>query len=379
MTTATIPFFSGARGLRRDWPDLERRIRAITDRGQFTCGPAVAELEAEICRYTGAGHTVAVSSGTDALILMLRAAGIGPGDEVIVPAYTFLATASAVAHVGAEPVLVDVVPGSYGMDVDRAAAAVTPRTRAIMPVHLFSQMCDMGPLRELADAHGLEMFEDSAEGIGMRLDGRHAGLWGRAGVLSFFPTKTLGGLGDAGALVTDDGQLAEHVRRARAHGQGDDGGYLHQHLGWNSRCDELQAAVLLTRLARLDRDIQRRAEIAALYSELLAPLAPAVTTPWLAPAKPQGELVFYVYLIETDHRDELVRFLTAQGVGTEVYYPRPISHQPAFARRPGARHPVPVATAASRRAVALPLYPDLTDGEVAVVAGQVRQFFEERR
>ena len=375
--TGPVPFFSGARGLRRTWPRFERRLREVTNRGVFTSGPAVAELESAMAQLTGAAHVVAVASGTDALILMLKAADIGPGDEVIIPDYTFFATASAVAHVGAEPVMVDIQPGSYAMDVDRAAAAVTPRTRAIMAVHLFSQMADVVSLRQLADARGIDLLEDSAEGIGMRVEGRHAGLWGRAGVLSFFPTKTLGALGDAGALLTDDSGLAERVRRLRHHGQQTDGSYIYEELGWNSRCDELQAAILLARLETLEEDISRRSRLAALYTEGLAGLAPRLATPWLAAAKQQGEPVFYVYLVETEQRDQLVRFLNAKGIGTEIYYPRPLSEQPALTRRSGPRQPTPVAKAASRRAVALPLYPDLTEDEVAWVCDVIHQFFEQ--
>jgi UDP-2-acetamido-2-deoxy-ribo-hexuluronate aminotransferase len=374
----SVPFFTGSQGLRRDWPDLEARLRTVAARGRFTSGPAVEELERSLARRTGAGHVVAVGNGTDALALMLRAAGIGSGDEVIVPAYTFVATASAVCHVGAEPVMVDILPGSYAIDVERAAAAVTARTKAIMPVHLFSQMADMAAICELADAHGFTVLEDSAEGIGMALDGRSAGLWGQAGVLSFFPTKTLGALGDAGAVLTDDGELAAHVRRGRVHGQGGDGTYLHEHLGINSRCDEIQATVLHHRLDRLDADISRRAELADRYTAQLAPLAPRLVTPWLAPTRHVSTPVFYVYLIETERRDELVRHLSAAGIGTEVYYPRPLTRQPCFAGRGGTHHPVPVATSASRRALALPLYPDLADDAVDHVCAAIHRFFEDR-
>jgi UDP-2-acetamido-2-deoxy-ribo-hexuluronate aminotransferase len=314
---------------------------------------------------------VMVGSGTDALILLLRAAGVGPGDEVIVPAYSFFATVSCVLHVGAAPVMVDVLPGSYALDPDRVAAAITDRTRAIMPVHLFSQMADMAALCELARENGLLVIEDSAEGIGMRSDGRHAGRWGQAGVLSFFPTKTLGALGDAGAVLTDDAELAARVRRLRCHGQRVEGCYEFEELGYNSRCDEIQAAVLLTRLDHLDADIARRGELADRYTRALAPI---VGTPWLAPAKLPSNVVFYVYLIETERRDELVGYLDAHGVGTEIYYPRPLPAQPCLSGLPGARHPVPVATAASRRALALPLYPDLREDEVDRICSLLHDF-----
>ncbi|WP_405583466.1 DegT/DnrJ/EryC1/StrS family aminotransferase [Streptomyces sp. NBC_01190] len=375
--TDEIPFFTGAASLRHDWPRLEARLRQAADSGRFTFGALGRELEAAIAERTGARHAIAVGNGTDGLVILLRAAGIGPGDEVIVPAYTFFATASAVVHVGAEPVLVDVLPGSYAMDPAAARAALTERTRAIMPVHLFSQMADMVPLRELADEHGLVLLEDSAEAIGMEMGGRHAGLWGSGGVLSFFPTKTLGGLGDAGMVLTDDDTIAERARRLRVHGQARDGSYEYLELGYNSRLDEVQAAVLLTRLEHLDADIARRAELAARYDHELAALAPALDIPWQARQTEPGNPVHYVYLVETDHRDEVAAYLARHGVGTEAYYPRPLTEQPALAHLAGARHPVPVAKAASLRALGLPLYPDLTDQQVDRVCELLRRFHKE--
>lgn len=375
LTTQPVPFFSGAASIRRDWESLAGRITELVLRGVFASGPMVAELEETIKQYTGATHAVACNSGTDALVMTLRAAGIGRGDEVIVPAYTFFASVSSVIHVGARPVLVDIQPGSYAIDVERAADAITKSTKAIMPVHLFSQTADLMAVCELADEYDLKIIEDSAEAIGMRVEGRHAGLWGQAGVLSFFPTKTLGGLGDAGMVLTGDASIAASVRSQRA-----EGGYQHvrlglnRQLGLNSQCDELQAAILLTRLERLDSDILRRAELAQRYNEWLAPLAPALSTPWLAPAKRPSNQVWYVYLVETDRRDELVGFLAEHGVGTEVYYPRPLTEQPCLRELPGAAFPVPVARRASQRAVALPLYTDLTDAQVDRVCHLVHQF-----
>jgi dTDP-4-amino-4,6-dideoxygalactose transaminase len=369
LTTQPVPFFSGAASIRRDWESLADRITRLVRRGVFVSGPMVAQLEEAIKLYTGAAHAVACNSGTDALIMTLRAAGLGMGDEVIVPAYTFFASVSSVIHAGARPVLVDIQPGSYAIDVERAADAITKSTKAIMPVHLFSQTADLMAVRELADEYNLRIIEDSAEAIGMRVDGRHAGLWGRAGVLSFFPTKTLGGLGDAGMVLTGDADIAASVRGQRAGGS-----HQHVQLGLDSQCDELQAAILLTRLERLDADIARRAELAQRYNERLAPLAPALSTPWLAPAKRPSNQVWYVYLIETGRRDELVSFLTEHGVGTEVYYPRPLTEQPCLRDLPGAGHPVPVAKLASQRAVALPLYADLTDAQVDRVCDLVHQF-----
>ncbi len=371
---AAVPFFSGSASLRREWPALEARLRKIAATGRFTSGETVAELEAALCDYTGADRAVVVNSGTDALVLMLRALGVGPGDEVVVPAYSFFATASAVVHTGAEPVYADILPGSYALDPERLAAAITDRTRAVMPVHLFNQPADMARINAVAERHGIAVIEDSAEAIGMRPGGVHAGLLGRAGALSFFPTKTLGAVGDAGAVITDDAAIAERVRRMRSHGQDVDGSYRHVELGCNARADEVQAAVLLTRLAHLDEDIRRRAAIAEHYTRELSELAPRVATPRAVAPNRREDLVWYVYLIETDRRDALVAHLAEAGVETETYYPRPLPHQPCLADRPGNRHPVPVAEASAARAVALPLYPDLTDAQVDHVCASVRSF-----
>ncbi|MFG2263763.1 DegT/DnrJ/EryC1/StrS family aminotransferase [Streptomyces sp. NPDC048720] len=370
----SVPFFSGAASVRRQWPEVSELVRQAASRGTFVSGPLVAALEERVERYTGARNAVACNNATDALALMLQAAGIGAGDEVIVPAYSFFATASCVVHVGAEPVFVDVDPRSYALDPAAVRSAIGPRTRAVMAVHLFHQTADIAVLREIADEHGLELFEDSAEAIGMRVGDRHAGLWGRAGVLSFFPTKTLGALGDAGMVLTDDDALAERVTRLRALGRLDDEEAGSLTAGSESVCDEIQAAVLLTRLGVLDEDINRRAEIAAHYTRRLRTLTPTVTTPVMAPARERAEPVWYVYLIETDRRDELVQYLADRQVGTEVYYPRPLTEQPCFRDLAGAQRPVPVAAAAARRAVGLPLYPDLTDEQVDHVCDLIHTF-----
>ncbi|WP_265445367.1 DegT/DnrJ/EryC1/StrS family aminotransferase [Flexivirga meconopsidis] len=374
---SVIPFFTGARSIERDWPNLEQRLTEVIARGQFTYGAVGMELERAVERFTGARHAIAVANGSDAIVILLRAVGIGPGDEVIVPAYTFFSTASSVALVGAEPVMVDVVSGSYAMDPGAARAAIGPRTKAIMPVHLFSQMADMAPLRALAAEHGLLLLEDSAEGIGMFQGGRHAGLHGAGGVLSFFPTKTLGGLGDGGMLLTDDHAVATAARRLRAHGAQAENPDEYVELGYNSRLDELQAAVLLTRLEHLPADIAHRAALAAHYDRRLAGLMPAVRTPRLLPTSEPGTQVCYVYLIEARDRDRLVDHLAEHGIGTETYYPVPVHRQPAFAGRIGTRFPCPTAESASERAVALPMYADLAHADVDYVCDVILDFYRE--
>ncbi|WP_433213093.1 DegT/DnrJ/EryC1/StrS family aminotransferase [Microtetraspora malaysiensis] len=379
--TAPIPFFSQAATFRRLWPGIRAHCDDVLNRGKFSHGAKVAELERALARWTGAGHVVGVNSGTDALILLLRAAGLRPGDEVVVPAYSFVATASAVVLAGGVPVFADIEERGYGIDPRSADAVVTPRTRMVMPVHLFDRMADMRGVREVAARHGLTVVEDSAEAIGMRLDGTHAGLLGAGGVLSFFPAKTLGAVGDAGALLTDDDAVAESARALRHHGRS---GRTLDHFpgianptvlsGLNSKMDDLQAAVLLAKLDRLDADIVRRAELSARYDERLRGLPRVSAVPGAAPPHPGGNRVCYVHLIETEDRDALAARLAAAGIGTETYYPVPLHLQPCFAHLKHAPGDFPRAEAASARALALPLYPDLTERQVDRVCDEIERF-----
>jgi dTDP-4-amino-4,6-dideoxygalactose transaminase len=352
--------------MRRSFSDLESSARYVQ-------GGLVDRLESEIRRYTGARHAIAVGNGTDALILALRAAGIGPGDEVVVPAFTFIASASSVAHAGARPVFADIDPLTYALDPEAVPATIGPRTAAIMPVHLFSQPADMPRLLDIAAGHGIPVIEDSAEGIGMRVAGRHTGLLGMAGVLSFFPTKTLGALGDAGMVLTDDDEIARYCREGRDSGEDAPFAVRDGYPGIGSRMDEIQATVLLHRLAHLDADIDQRRRLAERYDKRLCGL-PEVTTPRLAP--PAGsDTVYYTYVIEAERRDELVAFLRERGIGTETYYPLPLHRQPCFGylgHRPG---DFPVAERACQRTVALPLYPDLADDQVDEVCAAVIDFY----
>jgi len=363
------------------WPDLSAHLEEVLGNGKYSHGRKTEELEAAVRRYTGAAHAVGVNSGTDALVLLLRAAGIGPGDEVIVPCYTFFASASAVHHVGARPVFVDVDEHSYAMDPDAVLAAVTARTRAIMPVHLFNQMADMTAIGEVSSATGVPVIEDSAEAIGMFHDGVHAGLLGLGGVLSFFPTKTLGALGDAGMVITDDALIADRCALLRHHGRmgvtlGRISGISNAAAvcGTNSKMDEVQAAVLLTRLPGLTRAIARRAALARRYEERLAAL-PEVRVPRILPRPVAADPVWYVYLIEARERDALAAHLAAEGIETEVFYPRPLHRQPAFAHLGHREGDFPVAERAATRALALPLYPDLTADDVDRVCLAVEAFY----
>ncbi len=376
-----IPFFDRTASADRALDGLRPLLDEILDSGVYVNGPQVQALEAEVAAYTGARFALGVSSGTSALSLALRALDLRPTDEVIVPAFSFVASGTAVMHAGATPVFADIEPDSYAIDVAVAEALVTERTRAIMPVHLFCQMADMDAVNELASRHGLAVVEDSAEGIGMRFGGRHAGLLGRIGVLSFFPTKTLGAFGDAGMVLTDDPALAEYVRLARYHGRAVDAGAkgpsastVGHVLGTNARMDEVQAAVLRARLRDLPAEIARRAELARRYDARLARLAPDVRTPRIV--RPEaGAPVFYVYLIEAERRDALMESLREAGVGMEQYYPRPIPRQPCFAHLPDHRRGFPVAERSAARTLALPLHPDMSDAMVDEVCARIEAFY----
>ncbi|MBB4264585.1 DegT/DnrJ/EryC1/StrS family aminotransferase [Roseospira visakhapatnamensis] len=378
-----IPFYDGSASFRRSWPDLRRHLDAVMDRGKYSHGQMVERLEARLCAYTGARFAIGCNSGTDALMILLRAAGVAPGDEVIVPCFTFVASATSVALIGARPVFVDVNPRTYDIDVAAARAAVTERTRAIMPVHLFHQMADMTALQALADDANLMIVEDSAEAIGMWYGGRHGGLFGRGGVLSFFPTKTLGALGDAGMILTDDASIVDEARVMRHHGRTGQTidnmpGISNEAVVWgyNSKMDDIQAAVLMTRMATLDAEIARRAEIAGLYDRLLAPLDPRVRTPRVAARPEATNPVYYVYVIEAENKAGLMAHLAAHGIGTEEYYPRPLHRQPCFADLGYRAGDFPVAEDACTRTFALPLYPDLSDRAVERVCACISDFYD---
>ncbi len=375
---SAVPFFDQSETFRRIWPEIRSNCIRVLDDGKFSHGTAVADLERALERYTGARHAVGVNSGTDALVLLLRAAGLRPGEEVIVPAYTFAASATAVVHAGGVPVFADIEEHGYGIDPDSVAAAVTDRTRMVMPVHLFDRLADLRGVHRVARTHGLTVVEDSAEAVGMRAGGAHAGLSGAGGVLSFFPAKTLGAVGDAGALLTDDDAVAETARMLRHHGRS--GRTLAAFpgisnptvvTGGNSKMDDLQAAVLLAKLDRLDADIERRAVLSRRYDDRLRGLPGVRSVPGDLPVRPGENRVVYVHLIEVDDRDGLAARLADAGIGTEVYYPRPLHLQPCFAHLGYRAGDLPRAEAACRSALALPLYADLSESAVDRVCDEI--------
>jgi dTDP-4-amino-4,6-dideoxygalactose transaminase len=331
-------------------------IARVCDSQQFIMGPEVEALEAELARAIGVGHAVGVSSGTDALLVALLALDIGPGDEVIVPAFSFFATASAVARAGATPVFVDVDPDTLNLEAAAVAAACTPRARAVIPVHLFGLCADMDPLLALAASRGLAVIEDAAQAIGATCGTRQAGSFGTIGCFSFFPTKNLGAFGEAGLLTTDDAALAARMRRIR--NQGSETRYHHVELGGNFRLDALQAAVLRVKLPHLPSWIECRRANAAAYGELLRGTGRLAASLAL-PVEPQGRRhTFHQYVVRVPDRDRVRRHLTARGVGTEVYYPVPLHRQPCFPAAVSVA--CPVAEAAAAEVLALPIFPGLT-------------------
>ena len=309
--------------------------------------------------HVGGAHVVGCASGTDALVLALRALDVGAGDEVILPALTFVATAEAVALVGATPVFADIEPDTFAVDPRSVAGLVSTRTRAILPVHMFGLCARMEPLREIAAASGLYIVEDAAHAVGARWRGTPAGALGHVAAFSFFPTKNLGAPGDAGMVTTTDATLADKLRRLRAHGRRDDGGY--ESVGLNSRLDEIHAAVLRVKLRYLDGWNDKRRAAAALYRAALS------GGDIVAPVEIDGARhVYHHFTVRTRHRADLAARLAAAGVASAVYYPRALHEQPAYAR--WAQGPLPEAERAAREVLSVPVHPWLTDGEIARVA-----------
>jgi dTDP-4-amino-4,6-dideoxygalactose transaminase len=340
--------------------EIDRAIAGVVETGAFINGPDVRAFEEEFADYCGVRHCVGVSSGLEALRLILAALGIGPGDEVVLPANTFIATAFAVTGVGARPVLADCDPVTANLDPAAVARVVTPRTKAIMPVHLYGQPADWAALEAIAAPRGIALVEDAAQAHGARHRGRRCGSLGRAAGFSFYPGKNLGAFGDAGAVTTGDDALAEYVRAARDYGQRRK--YEHAVKGGNWRLDTLQAAVLRIKLRHLDAWNAARRAAAAAYSARLAGL------PLRLPEVAAGvEPVWHLYVVECERRDELVRRLNDRGIGAGVHYPVPVHLQDAYADLGYARGAFPNAERQARRVLSLPMFPEITDAEITTV------------
>jgi dTDP-4-amino-4,6-dideoxygalactose transaminase len=363
MRIEFLPMAAMLRAIRGELDDAFDRVIAS---GRLILGDEVAAFEEEFAAYCGAAHCVAVGNGLEALAIALRAQGIGRGDEVIVPGHTFIASWLAVSQVGAVPIAADVDPSSFNLDPDSVEAAITRRTAAIMPVHLYGNPAAMDAIAKLAARHGLFVLEDAAQAHGARHGARRTGALGHAAGFSFYPTKNLAALGDGGAIVTSDAGLAERARQYRNYGSADK--YVHTTAGANSRLDELQAAFLRRRLRRLDDDNARRRAIAAAYCERLA----GIDGLRLPQADRRAEHVYHLFVVRSADRDALAADLAARGVATMVHYPRPPHLQPAFA---GAvlRVPLPVTETLAREVLSLPMWPALSEDQIACVASGVRE------
>jgi dTDP-4-amino-4,6-dideoxygalactose transaminase len=356
--------------LRAQYRQIKREIDAavarVIDSAQFVLGPEVVAFERRFSEYCGAKYCVALNSGTSALHLALLAAGIGPGDEVITVSMTFVATTAAILYCGAKPVFVDIDPDTWTMNPTLIEAAVTPRTKAILPVHLHGLMADMDRIKDLARHHGLVVIEDAAQSHGAKYKGRSAGSIGDVGCFSFYPGKNLGAYGEGGAAVTNDPELARQMTLLRDWGQEEK--YYHALPGYNYRMDAIQAAVLRVKMDHIETWTEGRRSVAAQYDRLLA------DSRYQPPAPPpDNRHVYHVYAVQLDHRDQVQEVLQAAGIGTSIHYPVPVHLQKAYANLGYGRGDLPVSEAASDRFLSLPIYAELRPEEVLQVVAELKE------
>jgi dTDP-4-amino-4,6-dideoxygalactose transaminase len=344
------------------WDDLMSAVQRVLRSGRFILGPEVAALESEVAAYLGVRHAVGVNSGTDALVIALRALGVGQGDEVITTPFTFFATPESISNVGATPIFVDIDERTFNLDPALIEPAITERTRAIVPVHLYGQACDMDAIVDIARRHGLVVIEDVAQAMGGASQGRKLGTIGDAAALSFFPSKNLGGFGDGGMVVTEDDKVAEQARMLRTHGAARK--YANEVLGYNSRLDELQAAMLRVKLPHLEAFNDGRRAVAARYDELLVDV-PGVTTPFVAPGVHH---VFHQYTVRIadGRRDVVAKQLDEAGVQTMIYYPVPCDALPVYGLEP-----LPRSAAAASEVLSLPMGAVVEPSDIERVVGSL--------
>lgn len=353
-----IPMVDLRRQYLRIKEEIDAAVLDVLDRTQFILGPNVSELEAEVARYHGVPHAVGVANGTDALLLALRAIGIGAGDEVITTPFTFIATAEVVGLLGAVPVFVDIDPRTFNLDPARLEEAVTGRTKAIIPVHLFGQPCDMDPILDVAARHGLKVIEDCAQAFGARYKGRIVGTLGHAGCFSFFPSKNLACCGDGGMVITSDAETDAALRMLRNHGSSVR--YRHSRLGYNSRLDEIQAAIVRVKLRHIDAFSEGRRRAAALYGTHIR--RAGVVLPFEAPG---CRHVYHQFTLLADERDRLQEALARADIACAVYYPVPLHRQEVFRSGAACRHgELPASEDAARRVLSLPMFPEITEEEI---------------
>src|SRR5678815_4756160 len=360
-----IPFVDLPAQYRALKPEIDAAVAKVFENAQFILGPAVAAFEKDFAAFCGTREAIGVNSGTSALHLALLAAGVGPGDEVITVPYTFVATVSAIEYAGAKPVLVDVEPDYWTMDPAKLESAITPRTKAIMPVHLYGQPADMDPILAIAEKHGIPVIEDACQSHGSEYHGRRCGSMGRLGCFSFYPGKNLGAYGEGGAVVTNDPTLATTVRLLRAWGE--ETRYEHKYRGFNYRMDGIQGAVLGVKLKHLESWTEARRAHAKTYARALA------ETQVVPPIERQGvRHVYHVYVVRSSDRDGLRARLTDAGVQTGVHYPIPVHLQPAYRNLGYGTGDFPVAEAIAREILSLPMFPEMTDAQIEEVGSVIR-------
>ncbi|MBI1913185.1 MAG: DegT/DnrJ/EryC1/StrS family aminotransferase [Planctomycetes bacterium] len=376
-TRGSVPLCDLQAQYRQLQPEIEARLESVLASGQVILGPEVAALEEEVAQYCGVAHGVGCSSGSDALLLALQALDLGPGDEVLLPPFTFFATAGAVCRTGARPVFVDIDPETWNLDPQQVEASLTPRTRAILLVHLFGQCAEMEPLWRLAERHDLILIEDAAQALGSEYQGKRTGSLGSLGCFSFYPTKNLGAYGDAGMVVTNDPEWAARMACLRVHGM--EPKYYHKYLGWNARLDAVQAAVLRVKLPHLERWIEARREAARRYDALINEyrLGEVLAPPLVHPQR-RHTFNQYVVSVTNGQRDGLVRHLKSEGIGCEIYYPVPLHLQECLLFLGYREGDFPVSERASRAVLALPMFPELTVDQQRRVIQSCASFLRQR-
>jgi dTDP-4-amino-4,6-dideoxygalactose transaminase len=358
-------------------PQIEEAVCRVLASGQFVLGPEVAGLEEEVAQYCGTANGIGCSSGADALLLALHALGVGPGDEVICPPFTFFATAGAICRTGARPVFVDIDPSTYNLDPFQVENKITSRTRALLPVHLFGQCADMEPLWHIADRHKLPIIEDAAQAIGAEYHSQRAGSLGSIGCFSFYPSKNLGACGDAGMCVTNDTDAARRMACLRVHGM--EPKYYHKYLGWNARLDAVQAAILRVKLGHLERWIEMRQHAARRYDALIEEnhLCGFLERPVI---RPGNRHVFHQYVVRVLHglRDALVGHFRAEHIGCEIYYPVSLHEQECLAYLGYRRGDFPASEEAAASVLALPMFPEITADQQRRVVQSCAAFLRQR-
>lgn len=365
---ASVPYFDLPAQIRSIRSELDAAIARAMDNCSFCLGPDVAQFEKEFAKYLGVEHCLGFNSGTSALHVAMILAGVGPGDEVITTPYTFIATSWAISYVGAKPVYVDIDEATFNLDPKLVERAITPRTKAILPVHLYGHPCELDALLEIARKHKLPLVEDACQAHGAKYKGKIVGTFGQSACFSFYPAKNLGALGEGGALVTNDAKIAARAKSLREHGS--TVRYHHDEVGFNYRMEGFQGAVLGVKQKYLAKWTERRRAIAKIYGDLLD------ETPLQLPREAAGcESAWHLYTVRHTRRDELKKFLEDRGIGSAIHYPLPLHLQKAYAQlgyKPG---DLPVAEKASREVLSLPMYPELTDKQVQRVTDVVKEFF----